>query len=938
MDIEKNLIFINGKESTESIVSYVDSNEEVQITYSGPSNKVYGYKKTNHQIERFVASSVIELGENERVYVKNIWIEDVLKICYFPNHARLIFSKKDNLLYDLADIELRNNDALSAEAKEVLAYWGDVAKHTRLPEDDAKRMSFLKLQMDKLRFLKAESVLWTYLHQAPITFYARSTEEPIFPFRFNLSQYEAVQQALENSLSVIEGPPGTGKTQTILNALANLAVVRDCKVAVVSSNNAAVQNVREKLDAAGYGFLVAALGNQKNQIEFFASPPKRNLEGYQEITAEADLAELQTRLSQIAIRIRDLMESEKQKVLLEQEAAAHRLEKKHFDHYFEKQDIKRLGKLSFYKQSSEKALKFLAESNIAARRGKSNSWLRKVRLVLGHGFTHLSKLKENEMDVLLEYQHAYYELKIDELEQKIESIRHLLQAESFDDLIIEHQKTSETILKLHIWSKYKHIKPIQEDRHSYKKNMERFMQTYPVILSTAQSLLNCIPSGFLFDYVIIDESSQMNLIETALVLSCSKRAIVVGDTCQLSQIITQEMKTKFNEADQKVASAFSYLNQNMLSSLLEIYEQRIPKTLLKEHYRCHPQIIDFCNTKYYDGKLVTFTLRQDQDQPLQIYRTAKGNHMREVTRGDYNKGKFNQRELDVIQKEVLVNLERAVRRNTDFGFVTPYRKQADKAMNQLEDMECDTVHKYQGREKKTMIMSTVVDHSRQGKMGLKFVNDPRMLNVAVSRAQERFILVVGHEMFGERNSEVGDLIRHMEYNTLDEEIIESEIVSVFDLLYKKYSHKLNNLESRIWGKSKFRSENIMNTRLSEILDETPYRMLEYTQQVFLKNRFQNLSRLSPEQQQYIRNGASVDFEIYHKLDKEPLFAIEVDGFHFHENNPKQLWKDQMKNEIFASFGLPLLRVQTNESGEEEKIREILDQQLGKSRQSVESFF
>lgn len=65
-------------------------------------------------------------------------------------------------------------------------------------------------------------------------------EFTIFPFGFNISQKQAVDKALENNLSIIEGPPGTGKTQTILNIIAN-AVIRGESVAVVSSNNSATK-------------------------------------------------------------------------------------------------------------------------------------------------------------------------------------------------------------------------------------------------------------------------------------------------------------------------------------------------------------------------------------------------------------------------------------------------------------------------------------------------------------------------------------------------------------------------------------------------------------------------------------------------------------------------------------------------------------------------
>ena len=51
----------------------------------------------------------------------------------------------------------------------------------------------------------------------------------IFPFGCNSSQYIAVENAINNKISVIEGPPGTGKTQTILNIIANI-IIRNMKL------------------------------------------------------------------------------------------------------------------------------------------------------------------------------------------------------------------------------------------------------------------------------------------------------------------------------------------------------------------------------------------------------------------------------------------------------------------------------------------------------------------------------------------------------------------------------------------------------------------------------------------------------------------------------------------------------------------------------------
>ena len=91
----------------------------------------------------------------------------------------------------------------------------------------------------------------------------------VYPFGCNASQKLAVQRALGNRVSVVEGPPGTGKTQTILNIVANL-LMQGKTVGVVSNNNAAVDNVRDKLSKYKYEALMAELGNRTRRQAFSA--------------------------------------------------------------------------------------------------------------------------------------------------------------------------------------------------------------------------------------------------------------------------------------------------------------------------------------------------------------------------------------------------------------------------------------------------------------------------------------------------------------------------------------------------------------------------------------------------------------------------------------------------------------------------------------------
>lgn len=69
------------------------------------------------------------------------------------------------------------------------------------------------------------------------------------------------------------------------------------------------------------------------------------------------------------------------------------------------------------------------------------------------------------------------------------------------------------------------------------KNFGAFIKEYPVILSTTHSLRSCICENYLFDYVIIDEASQVDLVTGALALSCALNSVIVGDIKQLPNVI-----------------------------------------------------------------------------------------------------------------------------------------------------------------------------------------------------------------------------------------------------------------------------------------------------------------------------------------------------------------------------------------------------------------
>ncbi|GGA05014.1 DNA helicase [Paenibacillus marchantiophytorum] len=907
MDPDKYLVLINEEDKTSEVESFKPEGSKVKVKYQG--GKEYAFNKQNVVL---LENPILVDVDEKLLFYRNNQLFNSKVMLIFGETAKIIFKAGHSQLFDYKFIKVDSSKNQRSKIQELLEYWTDISKYTNT---DDEKDAFLLKEFSKLNYIDSQSVLSSYMNESNLIIDSSSSNHTIFPFRFNLSQKQALEHALKSNVSVIEGPPGTGKTQTILNIIANLVMLNKT-VAVVSGNNAAVQNVKDKLVKDGYEFIAASLGNSDNKKHFFKNAPVYRESGWESDREELELVEGIKKLND---RIHSLLELNNSKAKLQQKLSAYCLEQQHFESYYSNQNLQEIINLPFYRKTSESIISFLADYHIAMEKNKSDKFLHRINMFWKHGFRDFKSLKEQEVGYIINLQKHYYKLKIEEFKKKIASIQKELDGGEFTPLLKQHEELSTKLFRHRLHIKYKNESPLQMNESSYKKkgNFNKFITHYPVILSTTHSLRNCVPDGFLFDYVIIDESSQVDLLTGVLALSCCKNAIIVGDMKQLPQIVEMDIKKKI--ATNEVEEAYDYFEHNILSSVIKIFEKSLPRVLLREHYRCHPQIINFCNKKYYNEELIPFTLGNEILSPLVLIRTEKGNHMRRVTRGN-DKGNFNQRELDVIV-QYLENPLRHVEDAEDIGFAAPYRKQVKTALSLLDSqIEADTVHKYQGREKSIMLFSTVLDHSYMGRFGIPFVDDPCIINVAVSRARDQFILITDQSLFEKESKEVSDLIRYMEYNALDENIIQSDIVSIFDLLYKDYSEKLIELQSRLLNVSRFKSENIMWTYIQDLLSDSEYNCFTAGTQIYLKNLLSSIDQFTEKERSYIKHNASVDFVIYHSLNNKPVLLIEVDGFASHANNPEQLRRDELKDSIIKKYDVPFIRFPTTGSNEREKLK------------------
>ena len=212
-------------------------------------------------------------------------------------------------------------------------------------------------------------------------------------------------------------------------------------------------------------------------------------------------------------------------------------------------------------------------------------------------------------------------------------------------------------------------------------------------------------------------------------------------------------------------------------------------------------------------------------------------------------------------------------------------------------------------------MSTVDDKVNE------FSDNPNLLNVAVSRAIKNFTIIVGQD--DNQNTNIGDLVSYIEYNNFD--IIESEIYSIFDYLYSQYQVERSALLSKSRRVSAYDSENLMYSLICEVLKENNHSNLGVIVHLPLKEIFKNLDKLDDKELNFVvKTDSHVDFMIYNKVNKQPVLAVEVDGYDYHKIGTKQYVRDIVKDSIFEKYNLPLERFKTNGSGEKENLIQKLN--------------
>ena len=767
------------------------------------------------------------------------------------------------------------------------------------------------------------------------------------PFHSNLDQRNAIRAALTHQISIIDGPPGTGKTQTILNLIASL-IAQGKTVGVVASANSAVENVVKKLSDEGYGFLIANLGSAPRVRKFHSRQDeliqqrKQWCDNAGRATAGLVIADELETLREEEERLVDLWKTSRDLPIVRAQLDNIRHERKLFEEKVKesRRSLPDMGHLPIASAPSETIAELVAAARFAPRPSWSiGGLIERVRRY--RTFGPLKGLDLRDIDVQSAIQMLFYRAREAELAQDVDIATQRVEDSGVDDASAAYRRRSRSIFDAILARRFCQAGAVVPDLGGQiHTKTQALLSAYPIVASSCYSIGNNLGRDPLLDWVIVDEASQVLLPPGLAALSVARNAVVVGDTKQLSPIFAGWCESKCDPPDPRV----DVRSLSLLESVKAMEpDSGVVSTLLKEHYRCHPAIIEFCNRMYYDGQLIPMrSADEGAPRPFEIVHAAPGNHARRLAEG----GSYSQREIDIITR-IITQLEdmELIRKGIqpedkdgvgDFllGIVTPFRVQAQSAGEQVlhelgeggrDRWMSATVHKFQGRDAGTIILSTVLN-STDKSAGCSFYDADAMTNVSVSRAKDRLIVVTAHNgvPHSKNVSALLDYIRMYDPHVS----VESDIVSIFDVLYSAYSASLERYSRAKWSNWKRTpAENVADLCLREVLADPKYSTFGYHTEVPLWEALPNTRRLSEEQRAFVFTDSALDFGVFSRVTGRVVLAIEVDGWEYHGNNKEQLQRDARKDSIMAAYGVPVLRLATNESGEERRIREALDKLL-----------
>ena len=621
----------------------------------------------------------------------------------------------------------------------------------------------------------------------------------------NSEQALAVSTALRSDLTIITGPPGTGKSQVVTDLLIN--IVWNGKRALFSSkNNKAVDVVDMRVNSLCKRPVLLRMGGNQHAYRLaeiieglLNSTPKGDDKAEAEIYQKEymrksrEAADIQEEKRK-TIEARNNLDEIEQKYCLVRDKVCNQVKTENFP---EQGQI--ISAAQNYMTAHEAACKdkqslfvrlfwgaFAKKREIAERQATHvyDRYAEKYKLKTITQLQHqggisslLAEATEYEDAIRIgrEYKQAYDRLKknepIEQLDQQLaknkEEMAYIaenlwnkwLLSKGASFTVSERAEMSSFISSMKLagdvdLSEYPELK---KQFSSLSKQMTKHLQSWAVTSLSAKSKIP-FEAG-LFDYLIIDEASQCDIASILPLLYRAKHAVIIGDPMQLSHISQLSKKQDLNLIQKyNVDPCWAY-SVNSLYALAagKVASEQIIQ--LKDHFRSCADIIEFSNENFYDGSLRTATKYSYLKTPVGEKPGIRWIDTIGQTVHPDSGSAYNLKEAETVVKE-LARLVSVGYQGT-IGVTTPFRRQAEEIRSMLEKKEnkqlyeelllkhefiADTVHKFQGDERDVMIFSPVVSNGApDGTLGF-LARTGNLFNVAITRARA-VLTVIGNYQY-----------------------------------------------------------------------------------------------------------------------------------------------------------------------------------------------
>lgn len=446
MDAHKQLLIANGRDTTDSVVSYRFEGGKCHVRYAS-SEKEYSYNSYNVQILELQSKIdpsevIVMMGGRE--------VDGIDEILNFGSFYRIVRKGRKDISCRREEVRFLHNCLSEETIGSLFGYFKETAESISLVTDNG--INILSRQYQKISSIQDSTVLASYLDQNREPEIRKVTSTLIYPFGLNQSQKKAVENAFSSQVSIIQGPPGTGKTQTILNIIAN-AVLNHKMVAVVSNNNSATLNVAEKLEKKGVSFLTAFLGNSKNKEQFlegqsgrYPDMSKWELEPEQKLKLSKVVEELSFELS-------DMLNKKNRIAEIEQELLELQPEQHHFNEYYA--TVEQSPEMEPVSLNARKTLSLWLEYEQHIERDNKLGLRKKLSLLFRFGRSALNLFLLPPEQVIPYLQNQFYVKKKAELLEEREAIEKQLADYSFDSKMEELSQKSLQLFRAELAKQYR---------------------------------------------------------------------------------------------------------------------------------------------------------------------------------------------------------------------------------------------------------------------------------------------------------------------------------------------------------------------------------------------------------------------------------------------------------------------------------------------------